>query len=64
MFKFGDFDISLPRKEVKTGERHTDFDIEFDENLEPRDGARRRDFTVNALMYNPKTGKIYDLFGG
>ena len=64
VFKFGDFDISLPRKEVKTGERHTDFDIEFDENLEPRDGARRRDFTVNALMYNPKTGKIYDFFGG
>lgn len=64
VFKFGDFDISLPRKEVKVGERHTDFDVEFDENLEPRDGAKRRDFTINALMYNPKTGKIYDFFGG
>ena len=48
VFKFGDFDISLPRKEVKVGERHTDFDVEFDENLEPRDGAKRRDFTSNA----------------
>jgi tRNA nucleotidyltransferase (CCA-adding enzyme) len=64
VFKFGDFDISLPRKEVKTGEKHTDFDVEFDENLAPHDGARRRDFTINALMYNPKTGQISDFFGG
>jgi len=64
VFKFGDFDISLPRKEVKTGEKHTDFDVQFDENLSPEAGAKRRDFTLNALMYNAKTGEIEDYFGG
>ena len=64
IFKIGNFDISLPRQEVKTGEKHTDFDVSPDENLSLKIAARRRDFTINALMYNYKKGKIEDFFGG
>ena len=31
----GDFDKSLPRTETKTGEKHTDFDVEPNPNLSP-----------------------------
>ena len=64
VFKVGDFDISLPRTETKTGERHTDFDVEPNPNLSPELAAKRRDFTINALMYDHKNNEILDFFGG
>ena len=41
--------------------RHPD-EIEFSNNLE--DDLKRRDFTINALCYNPQTRDIIDLFKG
>ena len=64
VFKVGDFDISLPRTETKTGEKHTDFDVVSDHKLDPMTAAKRRDFTINALMYDVKEGTIVDFFGG
>ena len=64
IFKVGDFDISLPRQEVKTGDKHTDFDVISNENLPLKIAAQRRDFTINALMYDYKNGHIRDFFGG
>ncbi len=37
-------------------------EVKFSKNLE--DDLKRRDFTINAICYNPKTGEIIDLFGG
>jgi tRNA nucleotidyltransferase (CCA-adding enzyme) len=44
-----DVEITLPRKEVSTGEGHRDFDIVMDPSLSLSEDAKRRDFTFNAL---------------
>jgi len=59
-----DVDFSIPRRESKTGAHHRDFLTEFDESITPREGASRRDFTINAMSYDPLTGEIVDFFGG
>ena len=45
-------DISLPRKETAIGKGHKDFDIIVDPYLSLKESAKRRDFTINALMKN------------
>ncbi len=59
-----DIDIALPRKEQNTGRGHRDFEIYTDPFIGPEAAARRRDFTVNALMEDVLTGEILDFFGG
>ncbi len=41
--------------------RHPD-EVKFSKNLE--DDLKRRDFTINALCYNPKSTEVVDLFSG
>jgi tRNA nucleotidyltransferase (CCA-adding enzyme) len=60
----GELDISIPRRESKTGVGHTDFATSFDPDIHPREAAARRDFTVNALAWDPLTQEIHDYFGG
>lgn len=60
----GEIDISLPRRDTKTGTGHTGFTVEADPYMDPKDAARRRDFTMNALMKNIRTGEILDFYGG
>ena len=57
-------DIALPRRERRSGPGHRDFDVEFDPYIGTEGAARRRDFTVNALMRDVLTGEIIDHFGG
>ena len=57
-------DIAMPRKEQATGRGHRDFAVYTDPFLGPEKAARRRDFTVNALMEDVLTGEIVDPFGG
>lgn len=59
-----DIDISLPRKEKAIGKGHKDFEIVVDPYLSLEDSAKRRDFTINALMKNILTDKIIDCYGG
>jgi len=59
-----DIDISLPRRESKTGRGHRDFAISADPYMSPEEAARRRDFTFNSLAKDILTGEIYDYFGG
>lgn len=58
------FDFSIPRRESKTGPHHRDFSTSFDESITPREAASRRDFTINALGYDPVHGEVLDFFGG
>lgn len=58
------YDFAMPRIEHKIGNGHQDFEIEVDKNLDLKTAASRRDFTINALMYEVKTGKIYDFYHG
>lgn len=67
--KFGilvvrDMDVSVPRKDNKTGKGHKDFKVEFDPFMTPYDGARRRDFTINSMYYDFIEEEIIDPFGG
>jgi tRNA nucleotidyltransferase (CCA-adding enzyme) len=57
-------DIAMPRKEEARGQGHRDFDVFVDPFLGTNGAARRRDFTVNALMMDVLTGEIVDPYGG
>lgn len=58
------WDFSVPRRDNKTGPGHRDFRATFDPAITPREAASRRDFTVNAMAYDPATGELLDFFGG
>jgi len=57
-------DIAVPRVEWKTGDRHTDFGFEADPHLDFVTAARRRDFTCNAIGWDPLTGELLDPYRG
>ena len=59
-----DLDIAMPRSETATGKGHRDFAVTVDPFLGPERAARRRDFTVNALMQDVLSGEVLDFFGG
>lgn len=58
------FDFALPRIETKTGTTHQSFDVTVNQDLDLKTASSRRDLTINALMYELKTGKIYDFYHG
>ncbi|HUL74369.1 MAG TPA: CCA tRNA nucleotidyltransferase [Vicinamibacterales bacterium] len=64
VYKIGDVDVSLPRRESKTGRGHKGFTVEGDPSLSIEDAARRRDFTINAISLDPLTGEVLDPFQG
>ncbi|NBQ70231.1 MAG: polynucleotide adenylyltransferase [Nitrosomonadaceae bacterium] len=57
-------DISLPRRERKTGDLHTDFEVEADSTLSIEEACERRDFTINAISYDPVTRQVIDPYNG
>ena len=65
VYKIGnDLDVSLPRRERKSGRGHRGFVIEGDPALTIEEAAKRRDFTVNAILQDPLTGEIIDPYNG
>lgn len=60
----GEYDFSLPRRESKTGAGHRGFAVAPDATLSDAEAAARRDFTVNAIAYDPFTHAIIDPHGG
>jgi tRNA nucleotidyltransferase (CCA-adding enzyme) len=59
-----ELDVSIPRRDRKTGEGHKGFEIEGDPFASFEDAARRRDFTINAIGCDPLTGEILDPYHG
>ena len=57
-------DVSLPRRESKSGRGHKGFVVEGDPAMSVADAARRRDFTINAISWDPLTGAYEDPFDG
>jgi len=51
------WDFSLPRRDSKMSAGHKGFEVEFDANISLEEAASRRDFTINALMFDPRTGE-------
>ena len=64
VYKLGDIDVALPRRESKTGRGHKGFTVEGDPSMSFEDAARRRDFTINAIGWDPLTDEYLDPFGG
>ena len=57
-------DIALPRRESKRGLGHKGFLINSDPFLSIDETAQRRDFTINALYFDPLSGELADPCGG
>ena len=59
-----ELDIAMPRSETATGRGHKDFAVCVDPFLGEEKAARRRDFTMNALMEDVLSGEVLDFYGG
>jgi tRNA nucleotidyltransferase (CCA-adding enzyme) len=57
-------DVALPRRESKRGRGHKAFEVEGDPFMSPGEAARRRDFTVNAISWDPLTDEYQDPVDG
>ena len=65
VYKLGlELDVSMPRRERKSGRGHRAFVIEGDPSMSFAEATKRRDFTINALLKDPLTGEIIDPFDG
>jgi tRNA nucleotidyltransferase (CCA-adding enzyme) len=65
VYKVGhDLDVSIPRRERKSGRGHRAFVIEGDPAMSVEEATRRRDFTINAILQDPLTGELIDPFAG
>lgn len=65
VYKIGqDLDVSLPRRERKVSRGHKGFIVEGDPEMTFAEAAKRRDFTINAIMQDVLTGEIVDVYGG
>ena len=62
VYKYKNFDISLPRTESKTGIGHKGFSVAL--AADEREASKRRDFTINSIMLNALNGEILDFYGG
>ncbi len=59
-----DIDVSIPRRDNKTGAGHKDFEVALDPNMTPKEAARRRDLSINSIFYDLDSQEIIDPFGG
>ncbi len=64
VYKIGDIDVSLPRRDSKAGRGHRGFVVTGDPEMSIEEAARRRDFTVNAISWDPLTAEHFDPFNG
>ncbi len=59
-----DVDFALARKESKCGSAHQDFAIELIPELSFQEACKRRDLTINAILYDPIEKKWIDPYHG
>jgi tRNA nucleotidyltransferase (CCA-adding enzyme) len=64
VYKVAGIDVALPRRESRTGRGHRGFDVVGDPDLSFTEAARRRDFTINAIAWDPLSGEYIDPFDG
>ena len=60
----GAIDVALPRRESKSGRGHKGFEVHGDPFMTVDEAARRRDFTVNAIAWDPLADQFEDPFDG
>jgi len=64
VYKLGHIDVALPRRESKSGRGHKGFIVAGDPSMPFEEAARRRDFTINAMGWDPLTNEYLDPFNG
>lgn len=64
VYKVAGIDVSLPRRDSKAGRGHRGFEVTGDPSMPIEEAARRRDFTINAISWDPLTGEYLDPFHG
>ncbi len=64
VYKVEEVDVALPRRESKVGRGHRAFAVVGDPAMDVTEAARRRDFTINAISWDPLTGEYVDPFDG
>ncbi len=57
-------DFAIPRKDSKTAPGHQGFEMDLLPELSLHEATRRRDFTINALLYDPRERQVIDWHGG
>ncbi|MEM8963847.1 MAG: HD domain-containing protein, partial [Acidobacteriota bacterium] len=57
-------DVSLPRRESKRGLGHKGFEVYSDPEMTVHEAARRRDFTINAMAWDPASEELVDPYAG
>lgn len=60
----GAVDVSLPRRDSKVARGHRGIAVAGDPWLPIEDASRRRDFTINAMLFDPLEGELLDPHGG
>ena len=64
VFKVAEVDVALPRRDSKVGSGHRGFEVTGDPSMSIEEAARRRDFTVNAIAWDPIDDQYLDPFDG
>ena len=64
VYKVGPVHVSMPRTESKSGLGHRGFTVKGDPYLPIAEAARRRDFTINAIAWDPLNDNYLDPYGG
>ena len=59
-----EIDVSIPRRDSKTGPGHKGISVEGDPGLPVEEACRRRDLTVNAILFDLESGAFVDPFNG
>ena len=64
VYKVGPVDVALPRIDSKSGRGHRGFVVTGDPRLPLEEAARRRDFTINAIAWDPVEDTYLDPYSG
>lgn len=59
-----EIDLSVPREDSRMGDGHRGLDVYMDQDMSVEQAAERRDFTINAMMYDHQLGVAIDAYGG
>lgn len=59
-----ELDVSLPRRDSKVGPGHRGIAVAGDPHMGLDAATRRRDLTLNAMLYDPLLDQVIDLHGG
>jgi tRNA nucleotidyltransferase (CCA-adding enzyme) len=60
----GAVDVSLPRRDSKVAPGHRGIRAAGDPSLSIEEASRRRDFTMNAMLFDPVRRELHDPHGG